>query len=115
MSGAASSDTVTGRKRRCGWFDACLVRQAVKVYGIDGIALTKLDVLDGFENQGLCRLRSTASASTACRRAARKARRAGLRGLRGLVAVTRGARSWADLPAQAVKYVREIEELIECP
>jgi adenylosuccinate synthase len=110
--------TVTGRKRRCGWFDAVLVRQVVKVSGIDGIALTKLDVLDGFDEIKVCvgymvdgeRMDSfPASASL-------QARVEPIwQSFEGWSQSTRGARSWADLPAQAVKYVRTIEELIECP
>ena len=111
--------TVTGRRRRCGWFDAVLVRQTVKTSGIDGIALTKLDILDGFRrDQGLCRLYiSMASASTDCRRARRRrpASRRSMRPSRGGKVTTAGARSWAALPAQAIKYVRRIEELIEAP
>jgi len=109
---------VTGRKRRCGWFDAVMVRQAVKVAGINGIALTKLDVLDGFAEIKVC---------TAYRRGNAVLDRlpADARGqaeaepvyetIEGWSESTRGARSWADLPAQAIKYVRRIEELIEAP
>ena len=110
--------TVTGRKRRCGWFDAVLVRQVCKVSGIDGIALTKLDVLDGFDTIRICvgyeldgeRLdRLPASASEQERIVAI------YEDFEGWKDSTRGARSWAQLPAQAVKYVRRLEELIECP
>ncbi len=110
--------TVTGRKRRCGWFDAVLVRQVVKVSGIDGIALTKLDVLDGFDEINVCvgymvdgeRMESfPASASLQAKV------QPVWQTFEGWSQSTRGARSWADLPAQAVKYVRTIEELIECP
>jgi adenylosuccinate synthase len=110
--------TVTGRKRRCGWFDAVLVRQVAKVSGIDGIALTKLDVLDGFKEIKVCvgymvdgeRMDSfPASASLQARV------EPVWQTFEGWSQSTRGARSWADLPAQAVKYVRTIEELIECP
>jgi adenylosuccinate synthase len=109
--------TVTGRKRRCGWFDAVLVRQAIKTSGINGIALTKLDVLDGFEEIKVCvGYRLDGEPSTGCRPArGADAGRAGLPvASRAGRARRAGARSWADLPAQAVKYVRQIEELIEC-
>jgi len=110
--------TVTGRKRRCGWFDATLVRQTIKVAGIDGIALTKLDVLDGFDEirvgvgykldgENLDRLPAGQNAQARIEPV--------FETLEGWTQSTRGARSWADLPAQAVKYVRYIEELIECP
>ena len=110
--------TVTGRKRRCGWFDAVLVRQVAKVSGIDGIALTKLDVLDGFETIRICvgykldgeRLDRLPAGSSA------QARIEPIwEDFEGWSQSTRGARSWAALPAQAVKYVRRVEELIECP
>jgi len=109
---------VTGRKRRCGWFDACLVRQVCKVSGIDGIALTKLDVLDGFEEIKVCvgytldgeRIDSLPAGHNAQARV-----KPVYESFEGWTQSTRGARSWADLPAQAVKYVRQIEELIECP
>jgi adenylosuccinate synthase len=110
--------TVTGRKRRCGWFDAVLVRQVVKVAGIDGIALTKLDVLDGFDEIKICvgyeldgqRIdRLPAGQNSQARAKPIYETFAGWEG------TTRGARKYADLPAQAVKYVRYIEELIECP
>ena len=110
--------TVTGRPRRCGWFDAVLVRQAVKVGGIGGLALTKLDVLDGLPELHLCvgyeiageRVRHLPAGM-----AAQAAARPIYETLEGWAASTRGARSWADLPAQAVKYVRRIEELVEAP
>jgi adenylosuccinate synthase len=110
--------TVTGRKRRCGWFDAVLVRQVCKVSGIDGIALTKLDVLDGFDTIRICtgyKLdgehldRLPAGANEQERIVAIYEDFEGWKGS------TRGARSWAQLPAQAAKYVRRLEELIECP
>ena len=110
--------TVTGRKRRCGWFDAVLVRQVAKVSGIDGIALTKLDVLDGFETLRICvgymldgeRLDRLPAGSNAQERI-----QPIWEEFEGWSQSTRGARSWAELPAQAVKYVRRVEELIECP
>ena len=110
--------TVTGRKRRCGWFDAVLVRQTCAISGVNGIALTKLDVLDGFQTLKICvgyeidgqRLDHLPTA------AALQARvRPVYEQMPGWQASTRGARSWADLPAEAVKYVRRIEELIQCP
>ena len=109
---------VTGRKRRCGWFDACLVRQVIKVSGINGIALTKLDVLDGFAEIKACvgyeldgeRVESLPAGTNAQMRV-----KPIYQSFEGWTQSTRGARSWADLPAQAVKYVRTIEELIECP
>jgi adenylosuccinate synthase len=110
--------TVTGRKRRCGWFDAALVRQAVKVGGIDGIALTKLDVLDGlktlkvgvgYEIDGVTYKHLPAGV------AAQAAATPIYETLEGWSGSTRGARSWAELPAQAIKYVKHIEELIEAP
>jgi adenylosuccinate synthase len=110
--------TVTGRKRRCGWFDAVMVRQAVKLGGIDGIALTKLDVLDGFEMLKVCtgyRL----DGETLDHLPAGIARQAAVEPvyetLDGWQESTRGARSWADLSATAIKYIRRIEELIEAP
>ncbi|MCE2481611.1 MAG: adenylosuccinate synthase [Alphaproteobacteria bacterium] len=110
--------TVTGRKRRCGWFDAVLVRQAVKVGGITGIALTKLDVLDGLDPLKVCvgyRLdgETTDLFPAASGRQARvEPVYETLEGWRGNTA---GARSWAALPATAVKYIRRIEELIDAP
>jgi len=110
--------TVTGRKRRCGWFDAVLVRQAIKTSGIQGIALTKLDVLDGFEEikvatayrldgKTIDRLPASEEAQTRAEPI--------YESLEGWQASTRGARSSADLPASAIKYVRYLEELIQCP
>jgi adenylosuccinate synthase len=109
---------VTGRKRRCGWFDAVAVRQAVKTGGISGIALTKLDVLDGFDEIKIC---------TAYRYAGQSYDHvpSGMTAQAGLEPVyesaegwresTRGARSWADLPATSIKYIRRLEELIGAP
>ena len=110
--------TVTGRKRRCGWFDAALVRQTVRTSGIDGIALTKLDILDGFETIRVgtgYRLDGEALDHLPAGQGGAGPRRAGLRGDRGLGGTTAGARSWAELPAPAIKYVRRIEELIGAP
>lgn len=109
---------VTGRKRRCGWFDACLVRQTIKVSGIDGIALTKLDVLDGFDTLKVCvgyRLDGERIERLPAGHNAQARLEPIYDSFEGWTQSTRGARSWADLPAQAVKYVRTIEELIECP
>ena len=111
--------TVTGRKRRCGWFDAVLVRQMVKTAGIDGIALTKLDVLDGFDEIKICTgyLLDGEVIDYLPANAAEQARIEAvyemLEGWSGESSF--GARSWADLPAQAVRYVRYIEELIGAP
>jgi adenylosuccinate synthase len=110
--------TVTGRPRRCGWFDAVAVGQAIKTAGIDGIALTKLDVLDGFDEIKIC---------TAYRRGASiydhfpsgTSAQAEIRPIyeiaEGWRESTRGARSWADLPATAIKYIRRLEKLIGAP
>ena len=110
--------TVTGRKRRCGWFDAVMVRQAVKIAGIDGIALTKLDVLDGIGELSVCTGYET-GAGRIDRFPASGRDQAAVRPvyetLAGWSESTRGARSWAELPADAVKYIRRIEELIEAP
>ena len=110
--------TVTGRKRRCGWFDAVLVRQAVKQGGIDGIALTKLDVLDGMDELKICiayNHRGTKLDHLPAGIAAQKAVEPVYETLPGWSESTKGARSFADLPAPAIKYVRRIEELIEAP
>ncbi|MCH9765324.1 MAG: adenylosuccinate synthase [Alphaproteobacteria bacterium] len=110
--------TVTGRKRRCGWFDAVLVRQVCKVSGIDGIALTKLDVLDGFEEIKVCvgyRIDGEVLDRLPAGQNAQSRIEPVWESLEGWSQSTCGARSWADLPAQAVKYVRHIEELIGCP
>ncbi len=110
--------TVTGRSRRCGWFDAVLVRQAVRVAGIDGIALTKLDVLDGLAEIAVCvgyRLAGRELDHLPPDMAAQKAVEPVYERLEGWSESTHGARSWADLPATAVKYVRRIEELIGAP
>ncbi len=110
--------TVTGRKRRCGWFDAVLVRQVCKVSGIDGIALTKLDVLDGFDEIKIC-VGYTLDGGKLDRLPAGQNAQARVQPVyetfEGWSQSTRGARSWAELPAQAIKYVRRIEELIGCP
>ena len=110
--------TVTGRKRRCGWFDAVLVKQAVQTGGIDGIALTKLDVLDGFDEIKICTSYMLDGEPISWRPADAAAQaRIGpvFEALQGWHETSFGARSWADLPANAVRYVRYIEELIGAP
>ena len=110
--------TVTGRKRRCGWFDAVLVRQAIAVNGIDGIALTKLDVLDGMDEIKVCtgyRLDGEVIDYLPASQGAQARVEPVYETLEGWKGTTAGARSWNDLPAQAVKYVRHIEELIGAP
>ena len=110
--------TVTGRKRRCGWFDAVLVRQTCATSGVSGIALTKLDVLDGFSELKVCvayeldgkridYLPTAADHQARCTPVYET--------VPGWSDSTEGARSWAELPANAIKYVRRIEELIDCP
>ncbi len=110
--------TVTGRPRRCGWFDAAAVRQAVRLSGMDGIALTKLDVLDGLDALEVCtgyriggRMLSRLPASQAEQAAVEPV----YERLEGWSESTAGATGWAQLPATAVKYVRRVEELIGCP
>ena len=110
--------TVTGRARRCGWFDAVLVRQSAAINGIDGVALTKLDVLDGFETLKVCvgyqvgdKVLDHLPAGMTDQARAKPVYET----LEGWTESTYGARSWKDLPAAAVKYVRRIEELIGCP
>ncbi|MBX3583521.1 MAG: adenylosuccinate synthase [Rhizobiaceae bacterium] len=110
--------TVTGRKRRCGWFDAVLVRQAVAVNGIKGIALTKLDVLDGMDEIKVCtgyRLDGEEIDYLPASQGAQARVEPIYETLEGWKGTTAGARSWNELPAQAVKYVRHIEELIGAP
>ena len=110
--------TVTGRRRRCGWFDTVMVRQAIKFGGIDGIALTKLDVLDGFDEIKICvgYKRGTKSYDHLPAGVSAQAEIAPVyESFVGWRESTRGARSWADLPAQAIKYIRRIEELIGAP
>ena len=110
--------TVTGRPRRCGWFDAVLVRQAVKIGGIHGLALTKLDVLDGFERLKVCTAYNLGGQTLHHLPAgigAQAAARPVYEELAGWAESTRGARSFADLPANAVKYVKRLEELVQCP
>ncbi len=110
--------TVTGRSRRCGWFDAVLVRQTCALSGVNGIALTKMDVLDGLDELKICtgyRLddRELDYLPTAADQQARV--EPIYETIDGWKETTAGARSWAELPAQAIKYVRRIEELIQCP
>jgi len=110
--------TVTGRARRCGWFDAVLVRQAVKVNGINGIALTKLDVLDGEKELKVCTgyLLDGEAFDYLPASSIHQARVEPVYEImEGWAESTQGARSWADLPATAVKYIRRIEEIIEAP
>ncbi len=109
---------VTGRKRRCGWFDAVMVRQAIKTSGITGIALTKLDVLDGFDELRVCdsyeldgEVIDYFPSGTRQQAAVKPIYRT----LEGWSESTCGARSWAELPGNAIKYIRQIEELIEAP
>jgi adenylosuccinate synthase len=110
--------TTTGRKRRCGWFDAVLVRQTCATSGVTGISLTKLDVLDGFETLKICvgyeldgerleYLPTAADQQARCTPIYEE--------MQGWNESTEGAKSWNDLPANAIKYVKRIEELIECP
>ena len=107
--------TVTGRKRRCGWFDAVLVRQTVITGGVDGICLTKLDVLDGFDEIKVC-VGYEVDGQTLDHLPADALLQARLKPvyetMEGWTDSTRGARSWAQLPANAIKYVRRVEELI---
>ncbi len=110
--------TVTGRPRRCGWFDAAMVRQAIKVGGINGLALTKLDVLDGLSELKVCVGYDIDGAMVRHLPAAPRAQARATpiyESFEGWSGSTRGARSWAELPAQAIKYVRRIEELVEAP
>jgi adenylosuccinate synthase len=110
--------TVTGRPRRCGWFDAVLVRQTVRTSGINGIALTKLDILDGLDEVKVCvgyRLDGREIDYLPASEHAQARVEPIYETVEGWQDATAGARSWADLPAQAIKYVRWIEELIGCP
>jgi adenylosuccinate synthase len=110
--------TVTGRKRRCGWFDAVLVRQTVSLGGIHGIALTKLDVLDGMDELKIC-IGYRYQGKDYDYLPASQTIQAGIEPVyetvEGWSESTQGARSWAELPATAIKYIRRIEELIGCP
>jgi adenylosuccinate synthase len=110
--------TVTGRKRRCGWFDAVLVRQSCAVSGVTGIALTKLDVLDGLDEIRICTgytLRGQTLDHFPAHAGDQAAVEPVYEVMEGWAESTAGARSWRQLPAQAIKYIRRIEELIACP
>jgi adenylosuccinate synthase len=110
--------TVTGRRRRCGWFDAVLVRQTVRISGINGLALTKLDILDGFEEIKVCtgyRLDGREIDYLPAGERAQALVEPIYETVEGWQDSIAGARSWAEVPAQAVKYVRRIEELVGCP
>ncbi len=110
--------TVTGRKRRCGWFDAVLVRQSCAVAGVTGIALTKLDVLDGLDEIRICtgyRLGGRTIDHLPAHAADQAAVEPVYESVEGWPQSTAGARSWAQLPARAIKYIRRVEELIRCP
>ena len=110
--------TVTGRQRRCGWFDATLVRQSCAVSGVTGIALTKLDVLDGLDEVKICTgytLRGEPLAHFPAHAGDQAAVEPVYEAMAGWSDSTAGARSWRHLPAQAIKYIRRIEELIACP
>jgi adenylosuccinate synthase len=110
--------TVTGRRRRCGWFDAVLVRQTVRTSGIDGLALTKLDILDGLKEIRVCvgyRLDGREIDYLPAGEHAQARVEPVYEIVEGWQGATARARSWADLPAPAIKYVRRIEELVGCP
>jgi adenylosuccinate synthase len=110
--------TNTGRPRRCGWFDAVLVRQAVRTCGINGLALTKLDILDGFDTIEVCtgyKLDGKEIDHFPAGEGAQARVEPIYETIEGWKEPTANARSWADLPAQAIKYVRRIEELVGCP
>ena len=110
--------TVTGRQRRCGWFDAVMVRQAAKISGLNGVALTKLDVLDGLEELKVCtayRLGDETLSHLPSSAAKQAAVEPIYESMEGWSESTQGARSWVDLPATAIKYIRRIEELISVP
>ena len=110
--------TVTGRKRRCGWFDAVLVRQSCAISGVTGIALTKVDVLDGLDKVKICvgyRLNGKVLDYFPSHAAEQAAVEPIYEEMDGWQGTTAGARSWADLPAQAIKYIQRVQELIETP
>ena len=110
--------TNTGRARRCGWFDAVLVRQTVRTSGIAGLALTKLDILDGFDKIEVCtgyRLDGREIDHLPAGEGAQARVEPIYETIEGWKEPTAGARSWAELPAQAIKYVRRVEELVGCP
>ena len=108
----------TGRKRRCGWFDAVLVRQTVRTCGINGLAMTKLDILDGFDTIQVCvgyKLDGKEIDHLPAGEGAQQRIEPIYETIEGWKEPTANARSWADLPAQAIKYVRRVEELVGCP
>ncbi|MEM9784283.1 MAG: adenylosuccinate synthase [Pseudomonadota bacterium] len=110
--------TVTGRQRRCGWFDAALVRQTCQTAGVSGIALTKLDVLDGMEELKICigyRLDGQAVDHLPMAADAQARVEPVYETMPGWQESTFGARRWLDLPAEAIKYIKRVEELIDCP
>ena len=110
--------TVTGRQRRCGWFDATIVRQSCAVSGVTGIALTKLDVLDGFKTVKICtgyRLNGKVMDYFPAFAGDQANVEPIYEEMAGWQETTAGARSWVDLPAQAIKYIKRVEELIQCP
>jgi len=110
--------TVTGRQRRCGWFDAVMVRQAMKTSGVTGVALTKLDVLDGLEEVKVCigyELDGKTIERFPASMGAQSRVNPVYKSFEGWSDKTEGARSWDELPAAAVKYVRQIEQLIQTP
>ncbi|HEY4293266.1 adenylosuccinate synthase, partial [Luteibacter sp.] len=110
--------TVTGRARRCGWFDAVLVRQTVRTSGINGLALTKLDILDTFEEIKVCTGYKLDGRDIDYLPGGERAQarvEPVYETIDGWAEPTAKARSWADLPAQAIKYVRRVEELVGCP
>ena len=110
--------TVTGRKRRCGWFDAVMVRQAGRIAGIDGMALTKLDVLDGFDTLKICtgyRLDGHEVDRFPAASADQARVEPVYEEIEGWDEKTEGARSWADLPPKAIKYIKRLEELTGIP
>jgi len=105
-------------KRRCGWFDAVLVRQSCAISGVTGIALTKLDVLDGFDKVQICtgyRLGGKVLDYFPSFAGDQAAVEPIYEEMEGWHATTAGARSWADLPAQAIKYITRVQELIATP
>jgi adenylosuccinate synthase len=109
---------VTGRPRRCGWFDAVLVRQTVRICGINGLALTKLDILDGLPDIQVCvgyRLDGREYDYLPAGERAQASVEPVYETIAGWQEPTARARSWAELPAQAIKYVRRVEELVGCP
>ena len=109
---------MTGRPRRCGWFDAVLVRQTVRTSGINGLALTKLDVLDGLTELKVCvayRLDGREIDYLPASEHAQAVVEPVYEAVEGWSGATANARSWAALPAQAIKYVRRVEELVGCP